>query len=276
MRLDFVKMHGLGNDFMLIDVPDRASLAERRAMARAGRSASGRRVRPGAGAGAAAAPRHRMPTTASSTPTAARSSSAAMARAVSRAAAYSDALRRRHGRVRRRRRHGASATYWPMGAYAVDLGVPNFDPRSLPFVAPASPSHLHLTVGGEEYEFGAVSIGNPHAVLRVDAVESSRGRAHRPRPAGHPRFPRQVNVGFMQVIDANHIRLRVYERGVGRDQACGTGACAAVVIGRDLGVLGAEVEVHVPGGRLERTLGRRGNSDLADGTGRECSRHVEL
>ncbi len=95
-----------------------------------------------------------------------------------------------------------------------------------------------------------MSVGNPHAVLRVTAVESAAverlGRALQT----HPSFPRQVNVGFMQIIDAGHIRLRVYERGVGETMACGTGACAAVAVGRNLGLLGADVEVHVRGGRL--------------------------
>ena len=95
-----------------------------------------------------------------------------------------------------------------------------------------------------------MALGNPHAVLRVTAVESAAveriGRALQT----HPSFPRQVNVGFMQIIDAGHIRLRVYERGVGETMACGTGACAAVAVGRNLGLLGADVEVHVRGGRL--------------------------
>ena len=87
-------------------------------------------------------------------------------------------------------------------------------------------------------------------MLRVAAVESAPveriGRALQ----AQPRFPRQVNVGFMEIVDATHVRLRVYERGVGETLACGTGACAAVAVGRNLGLLGAAVEVHVPGGRL--------------------------
>ena len=93
-----------------------------------------------------------------------------------------------------------------------------------------------------------MSIGNPHVVLRVSAVEAAPveriGRALQ----SHARFPRQVNVGFMQIIDAQHIRLRVYERGVGETLACGTGACAAVAVGRDLGLLGPDVEVVCPAG----------------------------
>jgi diaminopimelate epimerase len=136
------------------------------------------------------------------------------------------------------------------GRVSVDMGVPNFDPPSLPFDALAPAATYTITAAGESIEFGAVSMGNPHAVLRVEAVESAAveriGRALQ----NSPHFPRQVNVGFMQIIDAGRIRLRVYERGVGETLACGTGACAAVAVGRSLGLLGAEVEVRVPGGTL--------------------------
>ncbi|HEX9474876.1 MAG TPA: diaminopimelate epimerase, partial [Steroidobacteraceae bacterium] len=132
----------------------------------------------------------------------------------------------------------------------VDLGVPDFNPASLPFLVPAAEATYSMEVAGENIEFGAVSIGNPHAVLRVAAVENADVSGIGAALQAHPRFPRQVNVGFMQVIDSARIRLRVYERGVGETLACGTGACAAVAVGRNLGLLGAEVEVHVPGGRL--------------------------
>ena len=136
------------------------------------------------------------------------------------------------------------------GRVAVDLGIPDFEPRSLPFAAVATEATYTLAVAGESIEFGAVSIGNPHAVLRVEAVESAPvdriGRALQ----ANIHFPRQVNVGFMQIKDAGQIRLRVFERGVGETLACGTGACAAVAVGRSLGLLGADVEVRVPGGLL--------------------------
>ncbi len=136
------------------------------------------------------------------------------------------------------------------GRVSVDMGVPDFDPRSLPFDAPAPAATYTISAGGRNIEFGAVSIGNPHAVLRIEAVESAPvehiGRALQ----ASPHFPRQVNVGFMQIIDAGQIRLRVYERGVGETLACGTGACAAVAVGRSLGLLGADVEVRVSGGTL--------------------------
>ena len=143
-----------------------------------------------------------------------------------------------------------AARVYADGRVSVDLGVPAFEPRALPFLAAAAEANYSLQLAGELIEFGAVSIGNPHAVLRVTAVESAPveriGRALQT----HAAFPRQVNVGFMEIVDAAHIRLRVYERGAGETLACGTGACAAVAVGRNLGVLGPEVEVHVPGGRL--------------------------
>jgi diaminopimelate epimerase len=136
------------------------------------------------------------------------------------------------------------------GRVSVDMGVPDFDPQSLPFDAPAPAATYTISAGGQSIEFGAVSIGNPHAVLRVEAVESAPvehiGRALQ----SSVHFPRQVNVGFMQIIHAGQIRLRVYERGVGETLACGTGACAAVAVGRSLGLLGADVEVRVSGGTL--------------------------
>ena len=136
------------------------------------------------------------------------------------------------------------------GRVAVEFGVPDFNPASLPFLASAAEATYILPVAGESIEFGAVSLGNPHAVLRVAAVERAPveriGRALQ----SHASFPRHVNVGFMEIVDAAHIRLRVFERGVGETLACGTGASAAVAVGRNFGLLGAEVEVHVPGGRL--------------------------
>jgi diaminopimelate epimerase len=136
---------------------------------------------------------------------------------------------------------------------SVDMGVPNFDPRSLPFDA-SSEAHVYpLTVAGTDVEIGAVSMGNPHAVLTVSSVASAPVDRLGPAIEKHPRFPKRVNVGFMEVVDRAHIRLRVFERGVGETLACGTGACAAVAVGRRHGRLDATVEVELPGGKLEIT-----------------------
>ena len=139
------------------------------------------------------------------------------------------------------------------GLISVDMGEPDFTPAALPFDAPAAaPSHV-IDVDGEHVSIGAVSMGNPHAVLTVDDVATAPVARLGPALERHPRFPRRVNVGFMQVRDAAHIRLRVFERGVGETQACGTGACAAVAVGRKAGRLAEHVSVELPGGTLAVT-----------------------
>ena len=139
------------------------------------------------------------------------------------------------------------------GLVSVDMGVPNFDPSALPMVAAgggalAEASSYSLSVDGVDLEIGAVSMGNPHAVLRVPDVKSAPMGRFGPSIESHTRFPRRTNVGFMQIVGRDHIRLRVHERGVGETLACGTGACAAVAVGRRHGLLDAEVKVDLPGG----------------------------
>ena len=141
---------------------------------------------------------------------------------------------------------------------SVDMGIPSFDPRSLPFDAAAEAPSYTLQVGTESVEIGAVSMGNPHAVLQVAAVESAPVERLGPAIESHRRFPQRVNVGFMQVVDRTHIRLRVYERGAGETLACGTGACAAVALGRRLGLLDSDVHVSVRGGELRVNWGGEG------------------
>jgi diaminopimelate epimerase len=135
----------------------------------------------------------------------------------------------------------------------VDMGVPNFDPASLPFDALREAEIYPLRVGEKELRIGAVSMGNPHAVLTVSSVASAPVDRLGPAIEKHPRFPRRVNVGFMEIVDRAHIRLRVFERGAGETLACGTGACAAVAVGRRHGRLDATVAVDLPGGTLEIT-----------------------
>jgi diaminopimelate epimerase len=249
MRIEFAKMHGLGNDFILLELPPGTdfpsvktwqALADRHrgigfdqavimsAPQRSGTdvfyrivNADGSEVeQSGNGARCLAALLHRRG-------------------------------RSRNGTLTMESIGGIShARFLDDGRVSVEMGVPNFDPKSLPFEAASISVSYSGSVAGQPIEFGAVSIGNPHAVLRVESVESApvetigRGLQH------SPLFPRQVNVGFMQITDANHIRLRVFERGAGETLACGTGACAAVVVGRNSGLLAADVEVRVPGGVL--------------------------
>jgi diaminopimelate epimerase len=130
------------------------------------------------------------------------------------------------------------------------MGVPSFEPTALPFEAAGPQERYALSAGSDTVEIGAVSIGNPHAVLQVAAVDSAPVARLGPAIEGHQRFPRRVNVGFMEVVDRADIRLRVYERGAGETLACGTGACAAVIVGRQRGLLDPQVRVHVRGGEL--------------------------
>jgi diaminopimelate epimerase len=136
------------------------------------------------------------------------------------------------------------------GQVTVDMGRPRFAPGDLPFLAEAEAPEYELEVDGERLRIGAVSMGNPHAVLRVGSVAAAPVGILGPRIEAHPRFPRRVNAGFLEVVGPGRIRLRVFERGVGETLACGTGACAAVAVGRRWGLLREVVEVELPGGRL--------------------------
>ena len=136
------------------------------------------------------------------------------------------------------------------GDVSIDMGVPDFAPAALHLDVPAEAQRYGLLVGGTTVEFGAVSMGNPHAVLTVADVDTASVATLGPQLESHPRFRERTNVGFMQIVDDAHIRLRVFERGVGETRACGTGACAAVAVGRRHGRLGAHVEVALPDGRL--------------------------
>jgi diaminopimelate epimerase len=136
------------------------------------------------------------------------------------------------------------------GQVSVDMGPVRFEPRALPFDAPAEAERYPLEVAGGTVEVGAVSIGNPHAVLAVESVDTADVARLGPAIERHARFPNRVNAGFMQIADRSHVRLRVYERGAGETLACGTGACAAVAVGRRWGELDREVQVSVRGGEL--------------------------
>ncbi|MDH5391872.1 MAG: diaminopimelate epimerase [Gammaproteobacteria bacterium] len=132
----------------------------------------------------------------------------------------------------------------------VDMGAPEMRPDALPFIAEQASVVYKIEVDGSSLEIGAVSMGNPHAVIKVEDIASAPVKRLGPMLESHPRFPNRVNVGFMQVIDRTHIQLRVYERGAGETLACGTGACAAVVSGIQRGWLDEEVEVSLAGGKL--------------------------
>ncbi len=132
----------------------------------------------------------------------------------------------------------------------VNMGPPILAPERIPFQAPEQMEQYPIELDGEEYRIGAVSMGNPHAILKVPEVTSAPVSELGPRLEHHPRFPQRANVGFMEVRARDHIRLRVFERGTGETLACGTGACAAVVSGRVQGLLDERVTVGLPGGDL--------------------------
>jgi diaminopimelate epimerase len=249
MQIAFTKMHGLGNDFIVFDahqpeqVPPAATL----------RRLADRRTGIGFDQALVLAPPRRPGTDVyyqifnadGSEVEQCGNGARCIARLVASRAAISEralAMDSPGGIVNARLR--------PDGLVSVAMGVPDFDPRSLPFVADREAPSYQLDLPSGPVEFGAVSVGNPHAVIRVrsvrDAPVDTVGRA----VENHARFPRRVNVGFLEIVAPDHVRLRVFERGVGETQACGTGACAAVAVGRRHGPLAEEVRVDVPGGRL--------------------------
>ena len=138
----------------------------------------------------------------------------------------------------------------PDGRVRLDMGRPDFEPAHVPLTGFAAAADYHLARDGVDVRFGAVSMGNPHAVVRVDDV--GRAPVDRIGPAlqRDAAFPDSVNVGFVQVVDRGHLRLRVYERGVGETLACGSGACAAAAVAMRRGWVDRSVEVALPGGML--------------------------
>lgn len=136
------------------------------------------------------------------------------------------------------------------GEVTVDMGQPRFSPAEIPFISASDAVVQTLVVGDVQIDITAVSMGNPHAVQVVANVDTAPVVSIGPLIEAHPRFPQRVNAGFMQVVDRHTIRLRVYERGAGETLACGTGACAAVVVGLRRGLLTSPVRVITRGGEL--------------------------
>ena len=250
MRIDFTKMHGLGNDFIVFDAPAGASLPS----AEQWRQLSARHTGVGFDQ-ALVLEQPRRPDTAvfyrifnadgievEQCGNGARCIAALLHRRGQATAGNSITMDSPAGLIRARIQ-GAETV-------SVDMGVPNFDPASLPFEASSEANVYQLEVAGTVVEIGAVSMGNPHAVLTVASLDAAPVDRLGPAIESHRRFAKRVNVGFMQIVDRSHIQLRVYERGTGETLACGTGACAAVAVGRRHGRLDAEVHVRVRGGEL--------------------------
>ncbi len=137
------------------------------------------------------------------------------------------------------------------GNYALAMGLPEFQPERIPFMAPAESAFYQLALEGGRVHFGAVSIGNPHAVIEVPVAADAPVHALGPALQARREFPAGVNVGFAQVLAPDRLRLRVFESGAGETLACGSGACAAVAVLVRQGRVGRHVFVELPGGTLE-------------------------
>jgi diaminopimelate epimerase len=249
MRLDFTKMHGLGNDFIVFDAATPAAVPTAADL----RRLSDRRTGIGFDQALVLEPPHRAGTDVYYRIFNADGSEVEQCGNGARCIARLVASRRGEvGRPLRMDSPGGvvQAQLRADGLVSVAMGVPDFEPASLPVLAPAAAASYALETGAGPLEIAAVSIGNPHAVIRVRSVADAPVDSIGPAVENHPRFPRRVNVGFLEILAPDHVRLRVFERGVGETQACGTGACAAVAVGRRHGPLAEEVNVDVPGGRL--------------------------
>lgn len=145
------------------------------------------------------------------------------------------------------------------GSITVNMGKPLFEPQEIPFVAEKCALTYQLEIADKPVTISVVSMGNPHAVRVVRAIACAPVETEGALIEMHARFPKRVNVGYMQVIDRSHIKLRVFERGAGETLACGTGACAAVVAGINLGLLDHQVTVTTRGGEL--TISWQGNDE---------------
>lgn len=137
------------------------------------------------------------------------------------------------------------------GGITVDMGKPVFEPVDIPMLVPRRASSYSITLNEAEVEVGALSMGNPHAVQVVSDIEAAPVISQGPMIENHALFPERANAGYMQIMDRQNIRLRVWERGVGETLACGSGACAAVAIGIRWGLIDSPVRVHTRGGELQ-------------------------
>lgn len=154
------------------------------------------------------------------------------------------------------------------GNVTVDMGPPHFDPAEIPMRGQQRERSYRVAVNDAQIEIGAVSMGNPHAVQLVPDVEAAPVTTQGPLIEEHSAFPERVNAGYMQIVDRHTIRLRVWERGAGETLACGTGACAAVAIGIHWGLLDSPVCVHTRGGQLHIAWQGEGKSILMSGPAR--------
>ncbi|NOX43934.1 MAG: diaminopimelate epimerase [Gammaproteobacteria bacterium] len=149
--------------------------------------------------------------------------------------------------------------------FTVNMGVPRFEPEDLPMITDKTQERYILKADEQPIEIGIVSMGNPHAVVIVDDVDNAPVATTGKSLATHSSFPEGINAGFMEIVSRCHIKLRVYERGSGETMACGTGACAAVAYGRVRNLLDERVEVDLKGGRLSIQWNGNGGAVLMTG-----------
>jgi len=154
------------------------------------------------------------------------------------------------------------------GNVTVDMGAPRFEPADIPMQAPRRERNYRIVVGDRQIDIGAVSMGNPHAVQLVPDIDHAPVRDQGPLIEKNPVFPQGANAGYMQIVDRQTIRLRVWERGAGETLACGTGACAAVVMGIQWELLDPVVCVHTRGGKLSVAWQGEGHSVFMTGPAR--------
>ncbi len=136
------------------------------------------------------------------------------------------------------------------GEVTVNMGEPRFAPEQIPLIASLQAPSYDFEVDGRHYTLSCLSMGNPHGVLQVPDCNKAPVETLGPALEKHPKFPNHANIGFMQIVNKQNINLRVHERGVGETQACGTGACAAAVAAIRQGLTDTTVAVHLPGGTL--------------------------
>jgi diaminopimelate epimerase len=251
MKLSFTKMHGLGNDFVVVDAtrapfrptPEQAAaLADRRFGVGCDQVLV---IEPASAEGADFD--YRIYNSDGSESGQCLNGARCVARFIrDRGLSRADRLRLRTRTTR------IEAQLLADGRVRIDAGVPRLEPREVPFAAAARALRYSVTIeDGAMLELGAVGMGNPHAVIEVPDVEAAPVEAIGRALQRHPAFPERVNAGFLQVVDSGHAKLRVYERGAGETLACGSGACAALVAGRLWGRLGARVEMRLRGGVLD-------------------------
>ena len=266
MRYEFIKMHGLGNDFIVLDSPVRDGLPLSRAQWRA----LGDRHR-GVGFDQALVLEPPRDAGAMAYYRIFNADGAEVEQCGNGVRCLAELLRLRgratNGQVLLDSPAGRiTAKLGEPGMVAVDMGEPDFSPQAVGFDAGGQPGPRYsIDLTAQRVEFTIASMGNPHAVIDVPDTATAPVGTLGATLESHPRFARRVNVGFRQIRKRDHIRLRVFERGVGETQACGTGACAAVATGIRDGLLDERVQVDLPGGSLFIRWAGRGHTLWLEG-----------